>query len=119
MPKAHRYLLRADLLLREERCVGMAEGVKAKVRGEIQPSLEIGEEMCHRRQRDRLRLVAQGAEKIAVLCERDTLPQEDRRERLSPCEEILHGSRGKRDRAGTVCRLCCTLVLIGCTFACL
>ena len=119
MTETHLYLLRADLLLGKECCVGMAERVKAQIRGEVQPLFEISEEMCHRRQRDRLRLVAQGAENIAVLCERDTLPQEDRRERLPLREEILHASRGKRDRAGTVCRLCCTLVLLGCAFACL
>ena len=74
MAEAHLYLLCADPLLRKERRVGMAERVKAQICGEIQPSLEIGEEMCHRRQRDRLCLVAQGAENIAVLCERDALP---------------------------------------------
>ena len=97
----------------------VAERVKTEIRGEVQPLFEISEEMRHRRQRDWLRLVAQGAENIAILCERNTLPQEDRRELLPPREEILHGSRGKRDRAGTVCRLGCALVLLGCTFACL
>lgn len=119
MTETHLYLLHADFLLCEKWRVRVSKGVKAQIRGEVQPLFEISEEMCHRRQRDRLRLVAQGAENIAVLCERDTLPQEDRRERLPLREEILHASRGKRDRAGTVCRLCCTLVLLGCAFACL
>ncbi len=74
MPEAHLYLLCADLLLRKERRVGMAERVKAQICGEIQPLLEIGEEMRHSGQCDRLCLVAQGAENIAVLCERDALP---------------------------------------------
>ena len=71
----------------------MAERVKTEIRGEVQPLFKVGEEMRHRRQRDRLRFVTQRAENIAVLCERDTLPQEDRREILPPCEEILHSSR--------------------------
>ena len=52
----------------------VAERVKTEIRGEIQPSLEVGEELRHRRQRDWLRLVAQGAENIAILCKRNTLP---------------------------------------------
>lgn len=74
MAEAHLYLLRADLLLGEERCVGMAEGVEAQIGGQRQTLLEVGEEMRHSGQCDRLRLVAQGAENIAVLCERDALP---------------------------------------------
>ena len=119
MTETHLYLFRADLLLCEERSVCMAEGMEAEVGGELQPLLEVGEEMCHSGQCDWLRLVAQRAENVAVLCERDTLPQEDRRERLPPREEVLYGSGGKCDRAGAVCRLCCALVLLGCTFACL
>ena len=119
MTETHLYLLRADLLLGKECCVGMAERVKAEIRGEVQPLLEVGEEMRHRRQRDWLRLVAQGAENVAILCERDTLPQEDRCERLPPRKKVLYGSRGECDRAGTVCRLGRALVLLGCTFACL
>ena len=119
MTQTNLYLLRADLLFGKECRVGMAERVKAQICGEIQPSLEVGEEMRHSGQRDRLRLVAQGAENIAILCERDTLPQEDRHERLPPREEILHGSRGERDRAGAVCRLGCALVLFCGALACL
>ena len=112
MAEAHLYLLCADLLLRKERRVGMAERVKAQICGEIQPPLEIGEEVRHSGQCDRLRLVAQGAENIAVLCERNSLPQEDRREPLPPYEEVLHCCLGECDRAGTVRRLGRSLVLL-------
>ena len=76
MAEAHLYLLRADLLFGKECRVGMAERVKAQIRGEIQPLLEIGKDMRHSGQHHRLGLVAQGTKNVAVLCERDTLPQE-------------------------------------------
>ena len=49
MAEAYLYLFRADLLLGKECRVGMAERVKTQIRGEIQPLLEVGEEMRHRR----------------------------------------------------------------------
>ena len=49
MTETHLYLFRADFLFGKEWRVGMAERVKAEIRGEVQPLLEVGEEMCHRR----------------------------------------------------------------------
>lgn len=49
MTETHLYLFRADFLFGKECRVGMAERVKAEIRGEVQPLLEVGEEMCHRR----------------------------------------------------------------------
>ena len=49
MTKAQLYLLRADLLLCKERRMCVAERVKTEIRGEIQPSLVVDEELRHRR----------------------------------------------------------------------
>ena len=118
MAEAHLYLLCTDFLFGKECRMCVAERMKTEIRGEIQPLLEIGEDMRHRCQRDWLCRGTQRAENVAILCEKNALPQENRCKRLPPCEEILHGSRGECDRAGTVCRLGRTLVLLCGAFAC-
>ena len=94
MAEAYLYLLRADFLLGEDRRVRVPERVKSQVSRQVQSLLEVSKDMRHSGQSHRLRLIAQRAENVIVLCERNTLPQEARREFLPPCEEILHSGRG-------------------------
>ena len=116
MAEAHLYLLCADLLLRKERRVGMAERVKAQIGWELQALLEVGEDVRCGGQCHRLRLIAQRAKDIVALRKRNALLQQMGGELLLPRDEVLHRRRGECDRAGTVGRLGRTFVLLRSAF---
>lgn len=112
MTEAHLYLFRADLALGEECRVRMAERMKADVGGEIQPSLQTAKDACHRCERHGALEVIQSAEHIGLLRHAQPLLEKRLGEYLLPCEEILHGGIGERDRADAALRLGCALIFL-------
>ena len=65
--ETHLYLFRADLLLGEERRVRVAERMEAQIGGQVQPLLEVGEDVRHCIQSNGFRIIFARSEDVKAV----------------------------------------------------